>query len=187
MSTQVDRKARTRRALLDAAAVEVAQHGVEGATLAAIARRAGVTTGAVYASFLDKADLLVALAAELSIPVAASDADGVAHELSDVLTLLPGNASLLVQLVSACGRDEDLRRRLAPHLRAGAARLATHLPGEAGPATTDVDDALLLNALVLGLLSLRLALGEQDVPERLLAEGLRRVAGHRVHDGQVAR
>jgi AcrR family transcriptional regulator len=45
--------------LLDAAAEVFAERGYEGAGVAEIARRAGVTTGAIYSRFAGKADLLV--------------------------------------------------------------------------------------------------------------------------------
>lgn len=46
--------------LLDAAAEVFAERGYDGAGVAEIARRAGVTTGAIYSRFTGKADLLVA-------------------------------------------------------------------------------------------------------------------------------
>lgn len=48
-----------RQALLDAAVAEFASKGYEAATVAGIARRAGVTTGAVYAHFRSKLELLL--------------------------------------------------------------------------------------------------------------------------------
>jgi AcrR family transcriptional regulator len=46
--------------LLDAAGAVFAERGFDGAGVAEIARRAGVTTGAIYSRFTGKADLLVA-------------------------------------------------------------------------------------------------------------------------------
>lgn len=51
----------TRADILDAAEILFADHGVKGASLEQIARRAGVTRGAVYWHFRDKSDLLSAL------------------------------------------------------------------------------------------------------------------------------
>src|SRR5438045_2832942 len=48
----------TRRRLLDAAAEHLARVGYESASLAAIARSAGLTTGAVYSTFGSKRELL---------------------------------------------------------------------------------------------------------------------------------
>ncbi|HET7736844.1 MAG TPA: TetR/AcrR family transcriptional regulator [Nocardioidaceae bacterium] len=55
-------KLRTREALLDAALVVMAQHGYHGSRLDVIAKEAGHTTGAVYASFTGKDDLFAVLA-----------------------------------------------------------------------------------------------------------------------------
>jgi AcrR family transcriptional regulator len=57
-------KGTARRRLLDAAQVEFRERGYEGTSLQAIARRAGVTKGAVYWSFRDKRDLFLALVEE---------------------------------------------------------------------------------------------------------------------------
>ena len=48
--------------LLDAAVAEIAEHGPHAATLAAVARRAGLTTGALFARWPDKAALIAAAA-----------------------------------------------------------------------------------------------------------------------------
>src|SRR3954447_21782129 len=50
----------SRAALLDAALDEFSSKGYEAATVAGIAERAGVTTGALYAHFAGKLDLLLA-------------------------------------------------------------------------------------------------------------------------------
>lgn len=53
-------RANSRAALLDAAIDEFAAKGYEATTVASIAQRAGVTTGALYAHFSGKLDLLLA-------------------------------------------------------------------------------------------------------------------------------
>jgi AcrR family transcriptional regulator len=53
-----------RRRLLEAAADVVAERGYHAATLGDIARRAGVTTGAVYSGFGSKKELLLAVVRE---------------------------------------------------------------------------------------------------------------------------
>src|SRR3954447_26796296 len=52
--------ANSRDALVEAAFDEFTSRGYEAATVADIAERAGVTTGAVYAHFTGKLDLLLA-------------------------------------------------------------------------------------------------------------------------------
>lgn len=49
----------TRVKLLDAAAEVFAERGYDGAGVAEIARRAGLTTGAIYSQYSGKAQLLV--------------------------------------------------------------------------------------------------------------------------------
>jgi AcrR family transcriptional regulator len=60
-----------RRALLDAAAVEFAQHGYDRASLRAVARRAGVTTPVIYDHFGSKQGLYVALLDEATASIIA--------------------------------------------------------------------------------------------------------------------
>lgn len=66
MATQEERKAETRRRLLDAAAELFAAKGVHAVSLEAIAEAADRTTGAIYAHFGGKAGLLLALLDETS-------------------------------------------------------------------------------------------------------------------------
>ena len=56
--TQADRRAATREALLAAAREEFVEHGFAAAATEAVVRRAGVTRGALYYHFPDKAALL---------------------------------------------------------------------------------------------------------------------------------
>lgn len=61
MATQGERRAQTRKALLDAAADLLAERGVDGASIDAIAEAAGRTSGAVYDHFGGKEGILFAL------------------------------------------------------------------------------------------------------------------------------
>jgi len=61
VATQGERRARTRQALLDAAAELFAERGVDGASVDAIAERADRTSGALYDHFGSKDGLLFAL------------------------------------------------------------------------------------------------------------------------------
>jgi AcrR family transcriptional regulator len=61
MPTQAERKDETRSRLLSAAAAVFAERGVEGASVDAIAERAGRTCGALYAHFGSKEGLLIEL------------------------------------------------------------------------------------------------------------------------------
>lgn len=78
----------TRVALLDAAAASFAEHGYNGATIADVAERAGVTTGAICRHFDGKEDLLAeASRAALAAIDAARD---------EITTLAPRMATALV-------------------------------------------------------------------------------------------
>src|ERR1700738_5253123 len=57
------RRERTRRVLIAAALEVVAETGFAGASLEAIARRAGVTRGSIYSNFADRDDLRMAAVA----------------------------------------------------------------------------------------------------------------------------
>lgn len=82
--SQQQRKAETRRLLLDAAAELFAAQGVDAVSLEAIADRAGRTTGAVYAHFGGKEGLLSALVDSWTGEAAAVIAAEI--EVSDTLT-----------------------------------------------------------------------------------------------------
>src|SRR5277367_6382731 len=55
-----DKRDRTRQALIDAALEVIAEEGFAGASLEAIARRAGVTRGSIYSNFADRDELMTA-------------------------------------------------------------------------------------------------------------------------------
>jgi AcrR family transcriptional regulator len=55
-----DKRQRTREALIEAALAVVAERGFAGASLEEIARRAGMSRGAIYSNFADREDLLMA-------------------------------------------------------------------------------------------------------------------------------
>jgi AcrR family transcriptional regulator len=63
--TQAERRAATRRALLDAARSLFAERGYHGAAAEEIVRRAGLTRGALYHHFEDKKDLFRAVIDEM--------------------------------------------------------------------------------------------------------------------------
>src|SRR5688572_1978494 len=60
-TTQADRSARTRGALLEAAARGLSRYGYGNLALAEVAAEAGYTRGALYHQFRDKQDLVLAV------------------------------------------------------------------------------------------------------------------------------
>src|SRR5258708_1862309 len=65
-----DKRERTRAALLRAARALVRESGYERTTLAKVARRAGMTTGAIYGNFKNRDELFIALGQTYWAPVA---------------------------------------------------------------------------------------------------------------------
>lgn len=64
--TQAERRATTRRALLDAAANCLVDVGFSGASVAVVAERAGVSTGALFHHFAGKVELMGTVAEHIS-------------------------------------------------------------------------------------------------------------------------
>lgn len=64
--TRKEKQQQTRAAILDAAITLFAKHGVEGTSMEAIARHAGLTQGAIYSNFTGKADLWWAIGDQMS-------------------------------------------------------------------------------------------------------------------------
>src|SRR3954466_12370449 len=56
-----DKRERTRAALLEAARTLIRERGYEQTTLEAVAKRAGMTTGAIYGNFKNREELFAAL------------------------------------------------------------------------------------------------------------------------------
>src|SRR5215510_9978578 len=71
-----DKRERTRAALLAAARALIREGGFERTTLEKVAKRAGMTTGAIYGNFKNRADLFIALGETYWPPVAPKIAPG---------------------------------------------------------------------------------------------------------------
>jgi len=65
-----DKRARTRASLLEAARAIVREEGYDRTTLAKVAERAGMTTGAIYGNFRNRDELFVTLGEAYWAPVA---------------------------------------------------------------------------------------------------------------------
>ena len=74
--TKGDKRQRTRAALLEAARALIRKKGYARTTLEDVARRAGMTTGAIYGNFRNRAELFVALGQVYWKPVAPRVAPG---------------------------------------------------------------------------------------------------------------
>src|SRR5581483_2220127 len=112
----------TRERLLDAAARVFELKGYDGATVSLIAQEAGVTTGAIYAHYGSKGELLAAaLKAHGEQATAALFPPGRRADAPAVLTTLgkrlasrdPHESALLVEALLAARRDPELADILA--------------------------------------------------------------------------
>jgi AcrR family transcriptional regulator len=90
-------KQRTREKIVAAAKLLFAERGYEGATIRDIAKAAGMSTGAVFASFTDKADLFTDIAETEQADLFAT----MRHAAED----LSGRAAILAMLDAAAERQ----------------------------------------------------------------------------------
>jgi AcrR family transcriptional regulator len=172
MRTRSEQKAATRERLVDAVGLVVAARGLEGATVGGIAAAAGVTTGALYASFASKADILTAYLTERSTDLSSVPVDAVAADLGERLEAAlqadPLAGRLVVELLAAGPRDEVVRARLAEAVLASVDELARRLEAEGvGTVLGARETALLLQVLVAGTVALREVLGAELPPSLL--------------------
>ena len=89
------KRARTRRALLTAGMVVLAEKGPEGATVGEIARQAHVSSGTFYNHFVSIADLVEAVTGELSTGVEIGRDTLSTIENDPAMRVLLGSAQLL--------------------------------------------------------------------------------------------
>lgn len=158
----------TRERLLKAAAEVFREQGYEGTRVGEVARRAGLTTGAIYANFRGKSELLQEVvaegSAELVEQLAAERRAGASHR--DILEFLgrrlvrPARQGpdrrLLIEAFAAARRDSDVADAMRRNLSQGADRLAhtVERAREEGSVASDVSvDAVVrfAQALAFGL------------------------------------
>ena len=182
--TQAERRAATSAALIDGAASSLVERGHGGLTTAEVARRAGVSEGAVFRYFPTKQDLLAATAAHLYDTLlreyvdrfsAASEGQGPADVERSVALLWEVFASdaytAALELEVAARTNPELRARLADV----SARHAANLRDEARalvPATATGAGALTLDLLLETMHGMALSRMVADDPvhtRRLLA------------------
>ena len=162
----------TRTRLLDAAASACAEYGFDGATMNAIAARAGVTAAAIYNHFESREDLLYAAGVlrlrQVTDVVPQGLGAGAARAIAAAY-LRPGlkeTRRLLVELHLAGGRDPKLAELLARWHRTWTDALVQLLPDD-DPAPEATVKTLFL--LLLGLCHIE-ALDEVEATPEELAE-----------------
>jgi AcrR family transcriptional regulator len=147
-STTVRPDPSVRDRLVAAAAEVFAERGYEGARVQEIVRRAGLSTGAIYTNFRNKADLLLAAVGTAqvdslfaTIELAGDAADGLRSAGHELPTARRATRPLLFEAMVAARRDPEvaalLRRRLMKFrsLMAHAIASVQH----AGSVASDVD------------------------------------------------
>jgi AcrR family transcriptional regulator len=158
----------TRERLLDAAARVFELKGYEGATVAQIAQEAGLTTGAIYAHYAGKAELMVeALRANIDRATADVLPPGSGTDVAPLLVTLATRlgrrdheaTALLTEALLASRRDAELAQVLAGAL-GQRERLMTGLL-EGGQAAGELTGEV--TAATAARLSLMLSLGSMLV------------------------
>jgi TetR/AcrR family acrAB operon transcriptional repressor len=102
--------AKTREEVLTAAADVFYENGVSGSSLEKIAQRAGVTRGAIYWHFKDKAEVLTALHKEIRLPQETIVDYAIEHGHDDPLGLIEQGT---IQVLQNLAKDEHLQQIFA--------------------------------------------------------------------------
>lgn len=162
--------------LIDAANEVFAERGYDGAGVHEIARRAGLTTGAIYSRFRGKNDLLLE-AIDESVPAeierllsgqVEADAASIIAQLGSHLVDEGGASSVLLEAIVASRREEGLAERLSSRLDDDSRRLAklvdeAKASGLVDPAYSTEAITAFCNAVSFGMLVTK-ALG-RHLPE----------------------
>jgi AcrR family transcriptional regulator len=157
-----DKRQRTRQALIAAALDVVAETGFAGASLEAIARRAGVTRGAIYSNFADRDALLLTAVASRGMTL---DRDfsrtmpleaqlrRFAQNLLEQLPAAADGGNLVIEFQIYAMSQPHLRAQLASSYEAMFATIASQLAAQYGNELTISADALAraVQALAMGL------------------------------------
>jgi AcrR family transcriptional regulator len=148
-----DKRDRTRATLLEAARADVREKGYARTTLEAVARRAGMTTGAIYGNFKNRDELFIALGEAYWAPVkprikpGATFAEAMHAMAEATLEAIPERTTAAVGRLTGLAyalTSPDLRARvrespptvtswrgMAAHT--GRSARTTHAAGAAGP------------------------------------------------------
>jgi len=192
MPSREEKKALTRRKLLDAAAELIAKNGAAGTSLDDIAERAGLTKGAIYSNFASKDELIWALAGDLPTIDFADVFDrdrSLADNLEELGRVLAKELSrtsdrswmLALEIMQHAIRNAKMRRRLVAEQRANQSFSASAL-AELATATGDALPLpaeqlhVVVDALAFGLAH-KHAIDPKSVPDEVFAKAFRLLAG----------
>jgi len=162
----------TAERLVEAAADVFSEQGYDGVRVQDIARRAGLTTGAIYANFRNKAGLLLQTITSITtthLAGAERPTDDPAAKASDELVEVVTEATskrdakaraLLLEAFVAARRDTDVRQLLRQRLNVSTRRLTDRV--ERAKADGDVDERLDTRAVVRLLQALRFGIASLE-------------------------
>ncbi|MFN3514632.1 MAG: TetR/AcrR family transcriptional regulator [Phenylobacterium sp.] len=182
------KRARTRARLLDAALELTREQGFERTTLQDVARRAGMTTGAIYGNFRNRDELFMALAQRQWAPIqprfrpGASFAE-IMHAVAEaVLAAAPDRRAAAVGALTYRAyalKHEDVRRQfrdaMAEGYEAGAAWFETVVAAEDLPMPAETL-VRVIDALIEGLFFQRF-LTPELVPDEVVYAAFGALAG----------
>ncbi|MFI0352256.1 TetR/AcrR family transcriptional regulator [Actinomadura sp. 9N407] len=153
--------ASVRDRLIAAAVQEFGEQGYDRARVQDIARRAGLTTGAIYGNFRNKAELLAEAvdsglaAASRMVDRALNDGVGAARLLETIVTVAADPcqrawAPLISEALAAAKRDAEVAAKVHRSLRASEKRLTdlALLAQREGTLTREVDAAVLARLML---------------------------------------
>jgi AcrR family transcriptional regulator len=181
------KRERTRRALIDCAAALVAERGFEGTSLEEVARRAGMTRGAIYGNFESREELFLAVAETQWEPLAPPPKPGatLSEQLETlaemVIAALPDRRRKAVgaaSFVTYALRNESLREKVLAANKgayeAGAARILSEIPERELPMPAE-SLVRVCHALIEGFLALN-ALTPELIDESTIRAAFRALA-----------
>ena len=151
--------------LLDAAIDVFAERGFEAARVAEIARRAGLTTGAIYARWPGKRDLIVAAVHHITsefMQAFTTITDSPAEEVTAVLSADPASvrnarvSDVMLEALVSARRDDSFRAAVSDAMGNEAARLSAAV--SRGKAEGAIDPELSTSAIVTMCQSLGLGM-----------------------------
>jgi AcrR family transcriptional regulator len=182
--TQAERRARSRAALLDAAARGISRSGYANLSLAAVAAEAGFTRGALYHQFADKQDLALAVVGHVRdswetgvAPLAEAAADPrdalIALARGHMAYCRDGRARVMMALRAEFGDAEHAVGRavweIAEALRERVARLIVR-GRRAGSIAPGIPAAVLAGACLAALEGLAIGVAGRTRHDESLAE-----------------
>ena len=188
-----DKRARTRARLLDAALSLTREKGFERTTLEDVARRAGMTTGAIYGNFRNRDGLFMALAERQWAPIrprfvpGSCFADKMRAVADAVLASIPERRDAAVGALTFRAyalTHEEIRLQFRDAMSRGYAAGAAWFPTVTAEGELPMAPDLLvrvINALIEGLLFQRF-LTPELVPDEVFYAAFAALAGGRADD-----